>query len=223
MCNISQSIVNQVEAVIDSFTQRRAMFTAFDVTSELRKQNVPNLPKHYELKDAVHDMFNSNRMNRDYIRTQRHVAGPNLPSAFVYHPYDEDAANYVSPNYTNVSGAVVTPVVSTPTVSPVSNGSRISNRNTNVRAGTVVADARGRVHVPKKFLASIGLDSNDEAYVQRNGNIINIFKRAQPNAANVKRMAVDCYTNMKVAVGADNAGKVYTFTVNGRAGQVTIS
>ncbi|MFM9816267.1 hypothetical protein ACKI16_48280, partial [Streptomyces scabiei] len=75
-------------------------------------------PKHYILKDAIHELFNNMEMDRSYIRTQCYINGRNKPSAYVYHTamqdpdtYDPAALGAVSTDATPVASVVTTPAV----------------------------------------------------------------------------------------------------------------
>lgn len=249
MCNtanLDSKIVALYEQTVNDLTAKGELFTAYDITCILRSQNTPNLPRHYEMKNILHDMFNDCRLDRDYIRTQ-HVVDSQSPSAFVYHRFDVDVNTYDKDTYGKPAQGKVDVVVgggsaTAPTIggllatggvgvtyghrvirnvqNPTVPAGSITNKNTDLSKGTVVADSRGRVHVPKKYLVSLGVPADGVVYVEEgaNGSALNLFGNYKSKA---KPIAVDCYTNAKVYVGKQNSGKTYKFSTNGN--QVTLS
>lgn len=92
-----------VETVVDEKVQKGEMFTAHDVTLEVRGRG--HRAGHTEVRDAVHDYYQRGGLGVGYARTNIPVPGGYTP--FLYHRSADDPATY-----SNIRGAGVmsTPV-----------------------------------------------------------------------------------------------------------------
>lgn len=92
MCgpNVTMTIEDTVNHVVDKFVTKDKMFTAFDVTLYLRKEYKDDF-KHYEIKQIVHNIYHSDEMPDVYIRT---LVDFKDFSSFVYYPNYKDISEY---------------------------------------------------------------------------------------------------------------------------------
>lgn len=86
---MSQSLEDVVSVVIDNFMQQSALFTALDVTNEVKK-TMP-FARHTEIRDIVRELYNTTIQNGDYTRTNITVTLMNgrTRDAFLYHPLSD--------------------------------------------------------------------------------------------------------------------------------------
>lgn len=99
------SISVLVESMIDGKVQSNELFTAHDITLELRNQG--QKVSHSDVRDAVHDYYNRGGMGIGYTRTSISVPDKNhisFKSAFLYHRHADSFASYK-----NIRGAAVMP------------------------------------------------------------------------------------------------------------------
>ena len=87
---LSNDDIGSIRSIVNGKVMRGEMFTAFDITKELRANG--KQVKHYEVKDVVHGMFMDGDMD-DYHRNLGNVGNP---PAFIYHPQGEDVNNYAT-------------------------------------------------------------------------------------------------------------------------------
>jgi len=78
-----------VKEVISDKISKDIMFTAFDITKELRKNG--NKVRHGNIRSIVHDLFRNGEIN-GYTRT---IIDINGERPFVYHPISSDASLYL--------------------------------------------------------------------------------------------------------------------------------
>ena len=78
-----------VKEVIEDKISHDVMFTAFDITKELRKNG--NKVRHGNIRSIVHNLFRNGEIN-GYTRT---IIDINGERPFVYHPISSDASLYL--------------------------------------------------------------------------------------------------------------------------------
>ena len=84
----SDEVIAVKEVIADKIS-RDVMFTAFDITKELRKNG--NKVRHGNIRSIVHDLFRNGEIN-GYTRT---IIDINGDRPFVYHPISSDASLYL--------------------------------------------------------------------------------------------------------------------------------
>lgn len=95
-------LIPVIESVVDSKVQNGEMFTAHDVTIEVRTRG--HRAGHAEVRDSVHDYYQRGGMGVGYARTNITVPGG---TPYLYHRSVDDPATY-----TNVRGSAAgVPVV----------------------------------------------------------------------------------------------------------------
>jgi len=90
MCGIGT--VNAVIEVVEEFVKLEKMFTAYDVTQEVRKRADEQVDYHSEIKRVVHGGFDW--VKAGYQSTLITLNVPQNPQAFVYHPLGTDPMAY---------------------------------------------------------------------------------------------------------------------------------
>lgn len=88
-----------VETVVDEKVQKGELFTAHDVTVDVRQRG--HRAGHTEVRDSVHDYYQRGGMGVGYSRTNITVPGGYTP--YLYHRSADDPASY-----SNIRGAGVT-------------------------------------------------------------------------------------------------------------------
>lgn len=90
MCSVST--VNAVIEVVEDFIKQEKIFTAYDITTEVRKRAGEQVDYHSEIKRVVHGGFDWIRAG--YQSTLITLDIPQNPQAFVYHPLGTDPMKY---------------------------------------------------------------------------------------------------------------------------------
>jgi hypothetical protein len=166
------AIQQVAEQVVDDKVQAGEMFTAYDVTLEVRNRG--HRAKHNGgIKELVHDLFGQGRMTPDYTRTLINLPGAPI-QPWCYHPITSDPTLYAPKTAANpaavasaVSSFYAQPNAvpddddSVPSTAPAGVISSVSPANGDGRK----PDARGTVCVPAKSLRAAGLRPKDTAYV----------------------------------------------------------
>lgn len=97
---LDDSVKAQVEAVVKEFVDKNSLFTAFDITREVRKRGFSG--KHGDMKRMVHQAYLSNGMP-NYDRTNIQIDTV-TGTPFLYHPIGLDPNDYFQMN--NLTGSV---------------------------------------------------------------------------------------------------------------------
>src|SRR5262245_64265997 len=79
-----------VKQIIQDKVQAGAMFTAYDITQEVRRRGVSG--RHADIRDLVHQCHQRGDMGAAYNRTSINLTKG--PSAFLYHRFDADPYIY---------------------------------------------------------------------------------------------------------------------------------
>jgi hypothetical protein len=96
MCSDSTKVTANTNDVLNDFVKQNKMFTAYDVTKEVRNRLGPNIEVgHNIVRDRVHDMFALGVMPNKYYMAETKF--PNGNVAILYHPNDIDPADYQKP------------------------------------------------------------------------------------------------------------------------------
>jgi hypothetical protein len=209
------STLQLVEQVVLEKAQAGEMFTAYDVTKEVRKRvgrsvNVP----HNEVKQEVHNFFANDQMGTDYTRTLGNI--PGLQSQpWVYHHTANDPANYGAPSVV-------------PQLPPVSPGSVPDDAVNQTPQGTYKVDARDTLCVPKSLLVAAGLNPGEEAYVSADalaGHVV--VSKSPPDGTvltSLSTYTVDKYGNVRITQHTLANGGIggKEFTIDGDANRVYV-
>ena len=179
------SLVTVVEQVVNDKVQNGEMFTAHDVTLEVRSRG--HRAGHAEIRTAVHDYFNRGGMGVAYNRSTITVPGG---TPFLYHRLVDDPSTFanvrglntsVSPTSATITvppltivddeegedddekltGLTVSPTIGGLTVSPIT-AQKASNKPGQVNSRQV--DERGTLSIPTNLVRGAGLSSKQKVY-----------------------------------------------------------
>jgi bifunctional DNA-binding transcriptional regulator/antitoxin component of YhaV-PrlF toxin-antitoxin module len=176
-------IKTQISDAVNLLTSQSLMFTAFDVTTFLRKNNPGVNIYHSGVNNVVRDMFTSGVMG--YDRTLRSVTVTD--SAFVYHPFGADPDNYNA--VVDLSAAPV----ATPTVSQVTVSKQVTHKR-----DAVYLDRFGRIRVPAAVTRDLGLSKGDRVYISH-APMGEVMVSVNPNG---RPYNVDEYGNVRLTLPA---------------------
>jgi hypothetical protein len=152
MCTVIEKAM--VEGQIKQFINQKRMFTAFDITKELRKAD-PDV-KHYIVREAVTDIFTNDDTLGDYTRDLIDIPGKG--QAYVYHLPEDDAQTYFNKQANPKFKINFTKSVNT----------WPKNLKPCVRDG--------RINIPIKMLKMVGIEANDQAVVFVDNNTLVVEK-----------------------------------------------
>lgn len=189
--------LNDIENVVNEFVAAEKMFTAWDVTMEVRKRSKQRV-QHFEVKKEVHKIFDQGNMS-DYNRTLANLQNIN-PQPWVYHLPESDPSLYDGKPTANV---VPTPIVSNISVAPAI--ATISNVDDGVDIaadGSTVYkfDTTDRLCIPNKLVREIGLKAGDEVEITQ--AVDGLFVQPTNGAATAATIAsyvVDRYDNVRIS------------------------
>jgi bifunctional DNA-binding transcriptional regulator/antitoxin component of YhaV-PrlF toxin-antitoxin module len=171
MCAYLDEVISQVK----EFVQEDKMFTAWDVTCELRKKSSHAI-KHFEVKRDVQKMFQDGSMPT-YNRTIADL--PNVsPQPWVYHPHNADASLY--------SGYPVD-----------SNNQLLLPPPTDDEFYRF--DSTGRLCIPANLARQAGLDTGDDVYLYQDGDYTVVTKTTTLPLSTV--LKVDKNDNVRIRSG----------------------
>jgi bifunctional DNA-binding transcriptional regulator/antitoxin component of YhaV-PrlF toxin-antitoxin module len=231
MCS-NQAIAFGVSTIVQAFVATRKMFTAFDVTRELRARvgqgvKVP----HQDVREEVHALYRRGVMGSDYQRAAQNIGGNNQ-TALVYHHYSDNPQAYQLQGQPQI-GATATVTAQAPQTAPAQVGLLCSGSappnspaqaqnstgrtiTRHLRNNQYERDSRGRVRVPKSLMAQVGFNAGDTAFVviDKANDRVSICRTSPAPAVGqvVKPMTSDEYNNLlfKTPLSA----KAYRFTAN---------
>ena len=145
---LSQDTMDTITELVAKMANNDEMFTAFDVTSIIRKTEDGEAP-HHEVKNIVHSMFGNGEMPSDYQRSSSSFKLDNGGSVtvFVYHPQWLNPGDYNPKRFQEEDG---NPFLSKTAASP---------------AVKTVGDKRGRVCVPACIVREFGSTFGDSVWV----------------------------------------------------------
>lgn len=208
-----------VEDVVNEKTQAGEMFTAFDITTEIRNRS--HRVKHDEVRDLVHDYYTRGGLGIDYTRTTISVASNNQQQfvhPWLYHRLVDNPLNYQQnklPAIFKNTQANNPPVVqqqNQPITIPSnllsSNSSNSSNspilNKKSCRANPAGlckarnVDARGTLSVPANVLKKIGFQAGQKVYAVAVGNGVSITPNQPAQSTVFKKYTVDCHGQVRI-------------------------
>ncbi len=136
------------ERVVDSFTEMGVLFTALDVSNQV-KRTLPAV-RHREVSPVVRELFGNGAMG-EYEQTMIDVeAGHKKVQAFLYHLEDDDADFYGESMRKQQA------------ISPVS-ASALDDLDVDddIQSHTIVAGRDGRGRLPRKLIENAGIKTED--------------------------------------------------------------
>lgn len=193
--------VNEINDVVTEFTNKNLMFTAWDVTVELRKKSKSRV-QHYEVKKEVHEMFENGNIF-SYSRTLAHLPNVNT-QPWIYHPLAADPSVYAGMPTTDLG--FPTKVLGAPT----STISTVDDDDVDDDDGNVLYkfDKTDRLCVPNKLVRQMGLKHGDKVEVMCDSQPTNEVKLVKHDSQTATILAatyvVDDSDNVRVTRAALN-------------------
>lgn len=188
---------NLVSDVVNNNINNKIMFTAFDVTAELRKKNKFKI-MHNDVKNVVRTMFESGHMG-NYQSTLGNFPNVNV-QPWIYH---DTLSNPL--NYKNNQSSVPDPVATAPLYTSPSIDNSLPGDD-----DAYEVDARGTLCIPAKLIRNAGLNKRDKAYVHVDFLDSKLFLDKDANGA-VSVYTVDGSNNVRVTKKTlDRAGMLST-------------
>jgi hypothetical protein len=173
------ALSNDVFDVLKEFANARRLFSAYDVTKEVRqRRNAPPFIAHEDVRDLVHSAYNTElppfENGSDYVREDySHQKGHNLVQFQVYRPIERPLTDY---NTVGDFSAPAPKPAAMPTPAPVIGCSPLIFPAANI-------DKRGRLCVSNLAtrtlaanpgdIVSIWADSPSGGYIVQEGNLVN--------------------------------------------------
>ena len=184
--------LNLIEDVVNEYTKDEKMFTAFDVTKEVRVRTKDRV-FHDEVKKEVHKMFHNGALP-GYNRSLANLANAN-PQPWVYHPQSVDVSKY------NGSPVNDTSTVADPGTTPISSISSFAGSGTNDNDDKVYKlDTTDRLCVPNKLVRQLSLKTGDTIYVYY-ANVKLTLKKDGSDGNFVTSYQVDKDDNVRITAG----------------------
>lgn len=211
--------LNLIEDAVNNFVNDNKMFTAFDVTKEVRGQTQDRV-YHDEVKKEVHKMFHNNRVS-GYARSLASLPNAN-PQPWLYHPVNVNTSLYQgSPVADNAANApVAQAAVATPTPTAAISSVVDDGDDDNVYS----LDTTNRLCVPNKLVRQTGLKHGDGAAVYFNGvtrqvHVLALNKAAPSMSSHLTSYVVDKDDNIRITESVLNkaglSGTDYEITGDG--------
>jgi len=194
--------LNEIVDTVNEFVGSGRMFTAWDVTVEVRKRSKDRV-QHFEVKKEVHKMWDSGDIH-GYNRVLANLQNVN-PQPFLYYPPSADPTTY--------DGKPVAPpsTAALPAPTPTSSMTAIDDGMDIAADGSVVYkfDTTDRLCVPNKLIRELNLKAGDEVEVvvctsTPNGEVCVVPKNAgypgqPPHVSSVvANLTVDRYDNVRI-------------------------
>jgi hypothetical protein len=148
--------LNEIEDTVNENVKAGKMFTAWDVTVEVRKRSKDRV-QHFEVKKEVHKMWDNGNIH-GYNRCLANLQNVN-PQPFLYYPPSADPSTY--------DGKPVAPAAATALPAPTSSMTALDDGADVAADGSVVYkfDTTDRLCVPNKLIRELNLKAGDEVEV----------------------------------------------------------
>jgi len=219
---VDAALQSVIESVVNDKVQDGEMFTAYDVTKEVRNRG--HRERHDNIKQVVHDYYGRGAMGPDYTRTLIPIAGAPIP-AFLYHRHTDDPTTFnprSKPQPASKSdpadvAAAVSGFYAQGQADPNTDDGSSDNGSgggtsvlappaslPKLAAGTVKRarkpDARGTVCIPAKYLRACGFKPKDKVAVwTKDGSTLVVQKPTTTNAGKpLASYTVDVNNNVRV-------------------------
>lgn len=196
--------LSTIKTVVNEYVNDNKMFTAFDVTKEVRAR-VRDRVSHTDVRRDVHSMFSTGTMF-GYNRTLANLAGVN-PQPWIYHPLSVDSVDALD-TYKGTPVAFAVPAVAfdpTPTDSITSvdlSDDSVDSLDSN---GNVIfkLDTTDRLCVPAKLVREVGWKAKDtvQAICESNELILTQSGLSDQHKPALTNYTVDCYDNIRISAG----------------------
>jgi len=197
------SLIPVVEQVVGDKVQQGEMFTAHDVTLEVRARG--HLAGHAEIRSAVHDYFNRGGMGVAYTRSIITVPGGGTP--FLYHRLVDDPATFANVRGLNTN-VPTSATIAVPPLSAIVNDGDGDDNDSDSDDNDDDDDGIGNsISLPPNFLGNLSVQP---AVPVQNGAS---NKPGQVNSRQVDdRGTLSIPTNLVRGAGFRTYQKVYAFS-----------
>lgn len=229
------SLYPVIEAVALEKVAAGEMFTAHDVTLEVRKRG--HKASHTDVKDAVHDVYGRGLL-LGYSRSTISVPGGN---PFLYHSQNDDPNTYSNIRGQNPAATSANSVssqnnqtINIPSSisslgSSVVAGATASNKNHSYNTRTTknspgstknrTVDGRGTLSIPSQIIRGLGFKPSDKVYAfSWLSNSVVVSDKLPQNVSVYGKYTVDNHNQVRVTQAlltrAGIAGKEYDLTAN---------
>lgn len=199
------SLIPVVEQVVNEKVQGGEMFTAHDVTLEVRGRG--HRAGHAEIRSAVHDYFNRGGMGVAYTRSTITVPGG---TPFLYHRLVDDPSNFANIRGLNTN-VPTSATITVPPPSAVTNDDDEDDDDEDDGDGLASA-----VALPPNLLGNLsvaGIATQPPNTVQKGASKPAVNKPGQVNGRQVDdRGTLSIPTNLVRGAGLRTYQKVYAFS-----------
>lgn len=207
--------MSHIVDVVGKFVDEQRMFTAYDVTCEIREivGRGTNI-SHKEVKNDIHKEM-AQHLDGDWQKTLQDVGAP--VSAFIYYHFMSDPTTYEPRSRGGSPPPVSTAPSTTQAASAVSSdGDSDDSGTTTVGSSDAFAvDGRSRLLIPTNFMQHLGVESGDEVKVYKELDYILVSKEDQ-QLRELASLKVDkhgyLYLSPKI-LGEGDLGDAQTFDV----------
>ena len=198
---------DEIKNLVSQLINGSIMFTAFDVTTMLRRANPTVNIRHNVVRDEVRTLFDNGDMGT-YCCTNHDLC--NGKRANIYHVYGQDLDDYdtnffshttpQSLSVPNLSQTAIPAAVNPQTQTQTQNSQIGSSKPKRARYAldAVPKDKYGRIRVPASVLRSSGFYPKDVVRVIIDPNIITVTSMNDPNGVlHGRKYVVDQYNNIR--------------------------
>lgn len=203
-------MAGHIEDVIEKFVDEQRMFTAYDVTCEIRTNvgrgvNV----KHNDIKNDIHKEM-AQHLDSDWQKTLQDVGAK--VSAFVYYHFMSDPTGYEPQSRGSSSSA---PASSAPSSAPAATTATAPTTAAVASSDAFAVDGRSRLLIPTTFMQHLGVVGGDDVKVYKELDFIVVSKEDQ-QLRELACIKVDnhgyVYLSAKI-LGQGDLGDAQTFDV----------
>lgn len=198
------SLSKIVETVVDEKVQLGYMFTAHDITLEVRSRG--HRASHGDVRDYVHDYYNRGGFGIAYTRTNISVPGGGSP--YLYYRTVDDPANYKEVRGTSTTPIVNSSIVSMPSSQVVIPPSLLNGGQTNVPVNVKKSakpglsksrpvDKRGTLSIPTQFIRQLFI-AGQKVFAVANTDGVNIVADQPTNNTVFGKYTVDKNTQVRI-------------------------
>lgn len=167
------AVKSAVHAALDKFTSDNAVFSAHDITTQVRKDLGAQVKvSHGDVREILRDAMRDNLLPDNYFSSLHRFddAGGNSVAALIYHPDDKDVTSY-DPNWLRGVVAATTPAVA-PISAPVVTSPGVVLPKAVPGDGSTQVDKRGRLCIRSSDVASIYIFDIIYLFKTTNGDVI---------------------------------------------------
>jgi hypothetical protein len=164
------SYLNLIEKTVDDYVKGNMMFTAYDVTKEVRKQATDRVYND-EVKKDVHKYFGQGMM-AGYSRALAIIAGVN-PQPWLYFPMGADPSKY--------TGTPIAHDTQPDDGNVISSIGSFANTAPTIDSKVYKLDTTDRLCIPNKFVRQLGVNTGWTLFVNQSGTALSISKTGNIN------------------------------------------